>query len=228
MSVVNLLRQGNFLAMPLLIILINYKFCVVKFQKMSDDWPIIVSSVTHIIRRSYMDIVFPIHYTTYVISAVYCVINLALFHNVVIITSQPRNVIVCLSQTTTANFTCVVNAGSIGITSVGWNILVEEIYVSVVGRPRHMVDIRTSVVNTDTVITETLTVTDVSLSDNGTKYRCQPFGDMISDVVTLTVIGKVVISLSTYAYTYVQCRYICMYQYQWCTHLSIGLSQLCF
>ena len=95
----------------------------------------------------------------------------------------------CLSQTTTANFTCLVNAGSIGITTAGWQILVEGFYITVVGRARHMVDPRTSVVNTDTVITETLTVTNVSLSDNDAKYRCQPFGDVISNVVTLTAIG---------------------------------------
>ena len=104
--------------------------------------------------------------------------------------TQPLNVTVCLSQTTTANFTCVVDAGSTGITNVGWQILIEGgSYTSVIRRPRHMLDFRMSATNSGTIITETLTVTDVSLNDNGAKYRCQPVDDVISDVVTLTVIG---------------------------------------
>ena len=103
------------------------------------------------------------------------------------------NVTLCLSQSTTANFTCVVDAGMTGITSTGWNILVGRFYVAVVGRAHHMVDPITLVTNSgDTIVTETLTVTDVSVSDNGAKYRCEPLGDVISDVVTLTVIGKII------------------------------------
>ena len=130
----------------------------------------------------------PIHYA-YTVSTDHCVINLVLFYNVVTIITQPMNVTVCLSQTTTANFTCVVDAGSTLITSVGWQVLAGGMYVLVVGRARHMLDPRTSSTNRGTIVTETLTVTDVSLSDNGTKYRCEPVRDVISDVVTLTVIG---------------------------------------
>ena len=99
------------------------------------------------------------------------------------------NVTVCLSQTTTANFTCLVNAGITPITSVGWQILSGGFYLTVAGRPRHMVDPRISVVNRGFRVNETLIVTNISLSDNGTKYRCRPVDDVISDVVTLTVIG---------------------------------------
>ena len=99
------------------------------------------------------------------------------------------NVTVCLSQSTTANFTCVVDGRSTGITSAGWQILVGGFYVTVVGRAHHMLDRRTSITNLGTIITETLTVTDVSPDDNGAKYRCQPLDNVISDVVTLTVIG---------------------------------------
>ena len=111
------------------------------------------------------------------------------FTHVVIITTQPMNVTVCLSQSTTANFTCVVDAGSTGIATAGWQILTGGFYISVVGRARHMLDTRTSSTNTGTIVTETLTVTDVSLSDNGAMYRCRPRDDVIGDVVTLTVIG---------------------------------------
>ena len=113
------------------------------------------------------------------------------------------NVTVCLSQTTTANFTCVVDVRSTGITSVGWQILDGGFYVHVVGRARHMLDIRTSSTNAGTIVTETLIVTDVSLSDNGAKYRCRPVDDVISDVVTLIVIGMYLVCCKhTYICTY--------------------------
>ena len=99
------------------------------------------------------------------------------------------NVTVCLSQSTTANFTCVVDGGNINITSGGWQILTGGIYITVIGRDRHMLDPRTSLTNRGTIVTDTLIVTNVSLSDNGAKYRCRPVDDLISDVVTLTVIG---------------------------------------
>ena len=109
--------------------------------------------------------------------------------------TQPMNVTVCLSQNTTANFTCVVDVQRTGITSAGWQLLLvdEGFYTTVVGRLRHMLDPRSLVMNTGTIITETLTITDVSVGDNGTKYRCRPVDDVISDVVTLTVIGKFII-----------------------------------
>ena len=110
------------------------------------------------------------------------------------------NVTVRLLQSTTANFTCVVDGGSRMITSAGWQILDDDNYISVIGRPRHMLDPRSVVVNTGTRVTETLTVTDVSVSDNGAKYRCEPIRDVISDVVTLTVIGTY---LDCCRYTYV-------------------------
>ena len=105
------------------------------------------------------------------------------------------NVTVCLSQSTTANFTCVVDRGSTGITTAGWQILVGDFYINVVGRDRHMLDPRLLTTNTESIVIETLTVTDVSVSDNGTKYRCEPLRDVISDVVTLTVIGMYVFRL---------------------------------
>ena len=111
------------------------------------------------------------------------------------------NVTVCLSQSTTANFTCVVDAGSTPITTAGWQIMVGEFYISVIGRDRHMLDPRTTPTNTGTMITDTLTVTDVSLSDNGAKYRCRPVDDVISDVVTLTVIGINFFIIRTHTYT---------------------------
>ena len=123
---------------------------------------------------------------------VYCIINDVLFYIVVTIMTEPMNVTVCLSQSTTANFTCVVNGGSRNITTAGWQILDVDIYILVTGRARHILDPKTTSTNTDTILTETLTITDVSLSDNGAKYRCRPVDDVISDVVTLTVIGKII------------------------------------
>ena len=107
--------------------------------------------------------------------------------------TQPMNVTVCLSQSTTANFTCAVYVTRTSITSAGWQILVGVNYITVIGRDRHMLDPRSEIVNTGTIITETLTIINVSVSDNGAKYRCRPVDNVISDVVTLTVIGKFII-----------------------------------
>ena len=156
---------------------------------MPDDWIIIISYDVVIVPVSWILYRYFISNPLYVHSLYYCIINLVLFYNVVIIITQPMNVTVCLPQNATANFTCEVDAGSTSITTVGWQILDGTIYIPVVGRDRHMLDRRTSTTNGGTVITETLTVTDVSLSDNGAKYRCRPVDDVISDVVTLTVIG---------------------------------------
>ena len=110
------------------------------------------------------------------------------------------NVTVCLTQSTTANFTCVVDTGGIGISSAGWEISVSVGYASVSGRDRHMTD---DSINGD-IITDTLTVTNVSLSDNGAQYRCEPLSDVTSDVVSITVLGMYV-----YNY-YVLYMYICI------------------
>ena len=109
------------------------------------------------------------------------------------ILTQPNNVKVCLSQTTTANFICGVTALNTLITSVGWQILDGGIYKTVVGRSCHTVNHDQITANPITTIIGTLTVTNVSLSDNGAKYRCRPVDDVVSNVVTLTVIGMYVI-----------------------------------
>ena len=111
------------------------------------------------------------------------------------ILTQPNNVKVCLSQTTTANFICGVTAVNTLITSVGWQILDGGIYKTVVGRPRHTVNRDQIIANPITTITSTLTVTNISLSDNGAKYRCRPLDNVVSNVVTLTVIGMYVIRI---------------------------------
>ena len=119
---------------------------------------------------------------------VYCMYH---FHiiNVVAIMTQPMNVTVCLTQNTTASFICVVDRGGEDIFSAGWNILTGGQYVPVPdsGRPRRMVS-RSLDEDTDT-ITDTLTVTNVSVSDNGILYRCEPTRIVASINVTITVLG---------------------------------------
>ena len=110
-------------------------------------------------------------------------------NDVVVITTQPRNVTVCLTQSTTANFTCVVDRGGSPISSAQWQIhLSGGTYISVTGIARHMVN---SVLNGDT-LSDTLTVTNVSVNDNGAQYQCEPSNNAISNVVTLTVLGMYV------------------------------------
>ena len=122
-----------------------------------------------------------------------CVFIYSCITNIVNITTQPMDDTVCLTQQDmTASFTCVVNRGGVGISSAGWHILDGGAYVLVVGRERHMVN---PMRNGD-IITDTLTVTNVSVNDNGSLYRCQPFGGVNSMSVTLIVAGEVVICLS--------------------------------
>ena len=114
--------------------------------------------------------------------------------NIVNITTQPMNVTVCLTQSTTATFTCVVDRGGVNIFNAGWHILEGGIYVSIPPnrRPRHMTN---DTINGN-IITDTLTVTNVSVDDNGALYRCQPSGGVPSMTVTITVLGEIVICIS--------------------------------
>ena len=92
---------------------------------------------------------------------------------------------VCLTQSTTASFTCVVDRRGVPITTANWHILDGGRYFSVTGRDRHMVN---PIINND-IITDTLTVSNLSVDDNGTQYRCQPDDGIISMSATLTVLG---------------------------------------
>ena len=114
------------------------------------------------------------------------------------------NVTVCLTQSTTATFTCIVNRGTSQITTVSWQILTGGEFISVSGRPRHMSN---SALNGNT-ITDTLIVTDVSVNDNSAQYRCEPTDTVISNIATLTVIGTYVC-----IYVCIICMYIHNYIY---------------
>ena len=104
---------------------------------------------------------------------------------------QPMNDTVCLTQSTTATFTCVIDRGGTPLTTAGWRILDGGFYISVVGRSRHMLN--STVNDTEDTIIGTLTITDVSANDNGAKYRCQPdIGDVTSMTVTLIVLRKAI------------------------------------
>ena len=118
--------------------------------------------------------------------SVYCFVS----YIIVVITTQPMNDTVCLTQSTTASFTCVVDRGDEDITNTEWRILTGGRYRSVVGRPGHMVD---PIRNGD-IITDTLTITNVSVNNNNAQYRCQPDTDVISMPVILTVLGMYVCS----------------------------------
>ena len=112
--------------------------------------------------------------------------------NIVVITTQPMNDTVCLTQSRTASFTCVVDRRSVGgIISAGWQILDDGVYQSVFQRPYHM----SNPMRNGDIITDTLTVTNVSVDDNGTLYRCQPYDNVTSMNVTITVLGELIVSL---------------------------------
>ena len=122
-----------------------------------------------------------------------CVFLYSRIINVVVITTQPGNDTVCFTQNRTASFTCVVDRGGVDISSGGWHILLDGgVYVSVVGRERHMVN----PIRDEDIITDTLTITDVSVNDSGALYRCEPTRDVISMPATLIVLGEVAVCLS--------------------------------
>lgn len=100
--------------------------------------------------------------------------------NVVVIITQPMNVTVCLTQTTTATFTCVVDGGA-GIANVEWRTL---------GRRATRIAYHT--ITHGDRITGVLTAYGVSVNNNGSQYRCQPHSNVISDAATLTVLGMCV------------------------------------
>ena len=113
--------------------------------------------------------------------------------NVVEIIVEPVDDTVCLTQREmTASYTCVVDRGVRGITSGGWHILDDGAFILINGRPHHM----SNPMLNGSIITDTLTITNVSVNDNGALYRCQPFGSVSSMNVTLIVLGEVVICLS--------------------------------
>ena len=101
---------------------------------------------------------------------------------------------VCLTKSTTASFTCVVDRGGIDITTAYWHILAGGVYVPIGVRERHMAN---PTRNGD-ILTDTLTVTNVSVNDNGALYRCEPIRDVISIPVTITTLGEVIIILTKY------------------------------
>ena len=123
---------------------------------------------------------------------VFYILSYSCIINVVVITTEPMNVTVCLTQSATATFTCVVDTGGEDIFNAQWHILTRGQYQSVVGRPRHMVN----PVTIGDIINDTLTVTNVSVNDNGAQYRCEPVTGVNSMTVTITVLGEVVIYLS--------------------------------
>ena len=59
-------------------------------------------------------------------------------------------------------------------------------YIGILGRPRHT----GSPTMDGNILTDALTVTDVSVNDNGAQYRCEPTRDVISMPVTITTLGK--------------------------------------
>ena len=71
-------------------------------------------------------------------------------------------------------------------------ILDGGVYVSVVGREHHMVN----PIRDGDIITDTLTITGVSVNDSGALYRCEPTRDVMSMPATLIVLSEVAVCLS--------------------------------
>ena len=114
--------------------------------------------------------------------------------NVVFITTHPMNVTVCLTQSRTATFNCALDRGGYVIYVAGWCQVAYGgcLLIPLNSRPRHMTN---SFINGD-ILTDTLTVTNVSMDDNKALYRCEPIAGVTSMTASITVLGEVVICLS--------------------------------
>ena len=126
------------------------------------------------------------------------------------IISSPTNMTVCRAQSTIVEFGCIVLRNGVSITAADWQILVEGEFQSVQGMPRHVTD--SSI--TGDVIFGILRVTDVVRDDNGNQYRCSPTNATVSDIATLTVLGKSIV------YTY------CIIKIEENVLLQYGMAEL--
>ena len=99
---------------------------------------------------------------------------------------RPRDVTVCRTQMTEAEFTCIVDRHDVNITAVHWQMLVEREFQLLQEMPRHVIESSTTV----DIITGVLTVTDVMMNDNGNQYQCSPTETTMSGTATLTVLSK--------------------------------------
>ena len=103
------------------------------------------------------------------------------------------NTTVCLTHNTEVEFDCLVDRNGMNITAVNWQILVEGEFQSVQGIPRHM----TNNPIAGDIIVATLTINDVIMDDNGNQYRCSPTNAIVSDIATLTVLGKSIVNIAS-------------------------------
>ncbi|XP_065910485.1 uncharacterized protein [Dysidea avara] len=101
------------------------------------------------------------------------------------IIEQPNDVRVCVGEN--ATFTCTVNGQQReDITSVVWEIMnMNGDFVSVANRDCHIL---TKTMNSNGDLTENLTIVNVTMSDNGVQYRCNPIDNhLFSNNVSLIV-----------------------------------------
>ena len=89
-----------------------------------------------------------------------------------------------------ATFICEVNYKNRENTTLGWQILnMDGDFVSVIGRDRH--SLNTTISAGGDILIESLTIADVTISDNGSLYRCNPVEFVLtSATASLTVAGN--------------------------------------
>jgi len=116
------------------------------------------------------------------------------------------NITLCVPQSDTAIFTCVVDPMGSFLTEVPWVIRNDNgALVSTGGRSRHS-DSVDALPNGN--ITGRLRVINVTMNDNGAEYRCLPAVGVVSDPAFLTVLGEIIIISSINIYKYLH-MYIC-------------------
>jgi len=105
------------------------------------------------------------------------------FHAEII--GQPSNATVCVGEN--ATFTCTVTRPRKEISDVRWQILRRKFgFVSFSGR---RYDFPKNYSSNQDRLTQNLIIINVTTSDNGTQYQCNPTENASSNIVLLTVAG---------------------------------------
>ena len=102
------------------------------------------------------------------------------------IIQSPQNQSTCVGRTVT--FTCVVMFTSVSLGRATY--LTGNRYIDASGEPGHSVTDDRNGRNAPANVTSVLTVTNVSISDNGADYTCAQGANIDDNTAYLTVIGE--------------------------------------
>jgi len=116
----------------------------------------------------------------------------------------------CLIQTKTVTFTCVVDTMNRTIPGITWFRMDDGVFVTTDGIPGHTNGILS---DNNNMVTGRLRVTNVTMNDNGAEYQCSPVRGVDSNSAFLTVLGEIIIisSINTFKYLHMYVRIYCIF-----------------